>query len=215
MTNTVSKAERARNLRYKRPALAELGYETITNRLQEISEECSDVSFAIYDDDTLLNALNDDEEAVWDFRFAFAELCADCEKLTDMFYEFDSEDFDDCSVALIGNRFEAVGYDDWEEDYFSLCSYEQNLAHEDAGRRVMRRTKQEMLIEIGHTLGCILAFQNVEYKYLYLKATFDILKDQGSGMLETIKEIEKAYDNEDWKHFDSMLVYIPDRIWVE
>ena len=215
MTNTVSKAERARNLRYKRPALAELGYETIMNKLQEINDECSDVSFAIYDDDTLLNALNDDEEAVWDFRFAFAELCADCEKLTDMFYEFDSEDFDDCSVALIGNRFEAVGYDDWEEDYFSLCSYEQNLAHEDAGRRVMRRTKQEMLIEIGHTLGCILAFQNVEYKYLYLKATFDILKDQGSGMLETIKEIEKAYDNEDWKHFDSMLVYIPDRIWVE
>lgn len=215
MNTTMSRADRARELRYKRPALAELGYEAIMNRLQEISGECSDVSFAIYDDDTLLNALNDDEEAVWDFRFAFAELCADCEKLTDMFYEFDSEDFDDCSVALIGNRFNLIGYDDYEEDYFNLCSYEEGLAYSEAGRRVLRRTKQEMLIEIGHTLGCILAFQNVEYKYLYLKATFDILKDQGSGMLETIKEIEKAYDNEDWKHFNSMLVYIPDRIWVE
>lgn len=210
-----ARIERSRNLRYKRPALAELGYETIMSRLQEISDECVDVSMTIYDDDTLLDALDGDEEAVWDFRFAFAELCADCEKLTDMFYEFDAEDFDDCSVALIGNRFNMVGYDDYEEDYFSLCQFDERLAYEEAGRRVLRRTKQEMLTEIGHTLGCILAFQNVEYKYLYLKATFDILKDQGSGMLETIKEIEKAYDNEDWKHFDSMLVYIPDRIWVE
>ena len=215
MNTTMSRADRARELRYKRPALATLGYAAITNRLQDISAECSDVSFAIYDDDTLLSALDDDEEAVWDFRFAFAELCADCEKLTDMFYEFDSEDFDDCSVALIGNRFNLIGYDDYEEDYFNLCGYEEGLAYSEAGRRVLRRTKQEMLTEIGHTLGCILAFQNVEYKYLYLKATFDILKDQGSGMLETIKEIEKAYDNEDWRHFDSMLVYIPDRIWVE
>ena len=215
MTNTVSKAERARNLRYKRPALAELGYETIMNKLQEINDECTDVSMYIYDDETLLTALDDSEEEVWDFRFAFAELCADCERLIEEFYNFDAEDFDDCSVALIGNRFEAVGYDDWEEDYFSLCSYEQGLAHEDAGRRVMRRTKQEMLIEIGHTLGCILAFQNVEYKYLYLKATIDVLKDQNSGLLEAIKEIEKAYENEDWKRIDYMLLNLPERIWIE
>lgn len=215
MTNTVSKAERARNLRYKRPALAELGYETIMNKLEEINNECTDVLMYIYDDETLLTALDDNEEEVWDFRFAFAGLCADCEKLVEEFYNFDAEDFDDCSVALIGNRFEAVGYDDWEEDYFNLCSYEQNLAHEDAGRRVMRRTKQEMLIEIGHTLGCILAFQNVEYKYLYLKATLDVLKDQNSGLLEAIKEIEKAYENEDWKRIDYMLLNLPERIWIE
>lgn len=209
-----ARIERSRNLRYKRPALAELGYETIMSRLQEISDECADVSMTIYDDDTLLDALDGDEEAVWDFRFAFAELNANAETLIDEFYNFDSEDFDYCSVALIGNRFNMVGYDDYEEDYFSLCQYDERLAYEEAGRRVMRRTKQEMLIEIGHTLGCILAFQNVEYKYMYLKATIDVLRDENHSILDAIKDIEKAYEAEDWKHLDRLLLNIPDRIWV-
>ena len=213
MINT--KEIRSRQLRYKRPALADLGYEAMQNTLSEIQDECADVAWTIQDDDAILNALDDNEEAVWDFRFAFSELVADCERLSELFYEFDSEDFDDCSVALIGNCFNLVGYDGYEEDYFSLCSWDSELAYSEAGRRVLRRTKQEMLQEIGHTLGVILAFQNVQYKYLYLKSTFDLLKDNDTSILEVIKDIEKAYEAQDWKHLDSMTLNLPDRIWIE
>jgi hypothetical protein len=48
-----------------------------------------------------------------------------------------------------------------------------------------------------------------------LKATLDVLKDQNSGLLEAIKEIEKAYENEDWKRIDYMLLNLPERIWIE
>ncbi len=41
-----AKAERARNLRYKRPALAMLGYELILNELYDICSECETIRYA-------------------------------------------------------------------------------------------------------------------------------------------------------------------------
>ena len=52
-----SKAERSRNLRYKRPALASLGYESLITELWEIRETCNDIHwFVDQGDETLLNA---------------------------------------------------------------------------------------------------------------------------------------------------------------
>lgn len=54
--NKISKADRSRNLRYKSPALAELSYNTITEMLSVISEECNEIHWAYDDDQTLINA---------------------------------------------------------------------------------------------------------------------------------------------------------------
>lgn len=42
-----SKAERSRNLRYKRPALASLGYESLITELWEIRETCNDIHWFV------------------------------------------------------------------------------------------------------------------------------------------------------------------------
>ena len=236
----MTKAERCEELRYRKPALASMGYFDILNGLEEIQEACSDIHWWIdSEQDFLIDALGSDDEA-FNFRFAFSDLEADAERLSNALHEFswsiDVEDgdiereFDDMTVALIGNRYRMVGYDDYECDYYSLAGYESQLAETEAGKRVMRMTKKELLATIGNCMGILLAYMDLQYKYDRLKATMDILQDKNSAMLDTIKDIEKAYD--DWakdtdiyhgmefdhgresaNHFNTLLETLPPEIW--
>ena len=217
-------AERSRQLRYKKAALAELGYNQIRDSIYNMTEECDNIRWIMDSDiDTLTNALDGDEEEAFEFRMMFAELSAECEQLWSAIDEYEEQHFDDCSVALIGNRFDAVGYDGYQEDYYSLTSYESELAVSESGKRIMRMTKPEMLQEIGRTLGIILSFQNVQYKYEYLKATMDILKGENHSFLQAIKDIEAAYEKMDedgryseaGRNFDRLIGELPDKTWVE
>lgn len=227
-----SRAERTRNMRYKRPALASMGDVYLMQELEAIQEACADVHWFIdQDDDTLLNALDGDEEDAFEFRIAFADLEAKAEHLGRLFYELGEfgddiwELYNDCTVALIGNRYRVVGFDMDEEDYFSLTSYEQGLACTEAGKRLMRLTKAKMLSAIGQCMGILISFLDLRQSYNYLKASFDILRDVNTSLLDTIKEIEEAYKAADacqfypWyeetKHFDRLLECLPQRAWIE
>lgn len=223
----MGKAERTRALRYKRPALATMGFDAIFGELEEISEACSNVRYYIEQgDETLLNALGDDEEAEWEFRMAFCDLDGRAEQLMYALGECGNQrEFDDCTVALIGNRYNAVGYDSEEEDYFALCSYEAGLAQSEAGKRLMRNTKADMLSIIGKSVGTLLAFYDLRQQYDYLRATMDILRDENTSLLKQIKEIDRLYNAAEeegfrpWcdttRAFDRMLEALPDRMWVE
>lgn len=193
----MTKGERARSLRYKRPALESLGFSHIQGELGTIDCECDDIRYFIEsDEETLLAALDGDEEEEFEFKIAFADLGAKCEQLQNAISEFycgwhSSEkidrEFDDCIVSLIGNRYTLIGYDSAEEDYYSLVGYESELAYTEAGKRLMRHTKAEMLSKIGQSLGILIAYLDVRQQYDYLKATFDILRDKNTSVLKQIK----------------------------
>lgn len=227
------KANRTRNLRYKRSALASMGYDEIRTELDDIQGACQDIHWYIdQDNDSLINALDGEEEQAWEFKVAFSDLEAKADKLESLIREWHGWDedgfgrtYNDCTVALIGNRYRTIGWDFSEEDYFSLTTYEQGLAHTEAGKRLMRKTKADMLSTIGQCMGILLAFLDLRQQYDYLKATFDILRDENTSLLQVIKDIDAAYEaaNEaDWcrwyepvKRFDQMLSTIPDRAWIE
>lgn len=218
-----TKAERAKNLRYKRSALASIGWYNIREELDQISSDCYDVRWYIdSDEDNLVAALDGDEEEAFEFKLAFADLEAKCELLQSAIDEqWDLEDyFDDCTVALIGNRYETVGYDGYQEDYYSLTSFEQHLAETEAGKRVCRWTKAEMLSKIGQCMGILLAYYDIRQAHDYLKATMDILRGENMSILKVIKEIEAAYERQcdNWRgdaEFDRLCSTLPDRIWIE
>lgn len=224
--------KQARALRYKRPALASMGAEAIMAELDTIMEACNSVRYYIEqadNDETLLNALDGDEDEEWEFRMAFADLSAKAEQLQDALYDQDFEDFyrdfDDATVALIGNRYNLVGFDSDEEDYFALTNYEEELAQTEAGKRLCRLTKTEMISRIGWAFGITLAFFDLRQSFDYLRATMDILRDENTSVLDTIKAIEKAYDemaedgfrswSQSTKKFDRLLGALPDRAWLE
>jgi len=127
-------------------------------------------------------------------------------------------------VALIGNRYLTIGFDSFEEDYYALTGYESDLAQTESGKRLMRKTKAEIISTVGQCLGILISFLDLRQQYDYLKATFDILRDENTSLLQQIKEIDAAYETmvkADWverpaaeKRFDQLLSALPDRAWV-
>lgn len=234
MDENNARARRAKDLRYKRPALESMGWSAIWEELDAISEACGDIHWFIdQNDETLLNALDGDEDEAWEFKFAFADLEAKADQLGEALREQfgrdrsddPDRDFDDCTVALIGDRYNMVGYDGYEEDYYSLTGYDRDLAQSEAGKRLMRKTKAEMISTIGQCVGTLMAFLDLRQSYDYLKATFDILRDENTSMLRQVKEIETAYEVADkagwygWKdevkRYVRLLDQLPQRAWLE
>ena len=128
-----ARAYRARNLRYKRAALASMGFDFIRDELDEMRETCNTIHWwSDQDEETLLNALDGDEDDVWEFKMVFSDLEARADRLFEKIYELCryednfGQTYDDCTVALIGNRYRTVGFDSFEEDYFSLTGYESD-----------------------------------------------------------------------------------------
>ena len=222
--------QKARNLRYKRPALASLTYECISSELSEISEACSAIHYYVDGDgDSLLEALDGDVEEEYEFRMAFAELDAKVQQLSEQLYDNAWQDsglqFDDCLVSLVGNRYRMVGFDGYEEDYYSLTSYEEGLAYTEAGERIMRMTKKEMLSCIGQVVGIAMAFLDIRQQYDYLRATMDVLRGENHAILQVVKGIEEAYEEANSEGFheysnctyrlNRLIEQLPDRAWLE
>ena len=209
-----------------------MGFEFLRVELDDIRDACDTIHWwTDQDDETLLNALDGDDEDVWEFKLAFSHLEAKADELFETIHELCryEDDFgqvyDDCTVALIGNRYQTIGYDGFEEDYYSLTGYELGLAQTESGKRLMRRTKAEIISIIGQCFGILIAFLDLRQQYDYLKATFDILRDENTSMLQQVREIDAAYKalvtadlsarSEAEKKFDRLLSALPDRVWME
>lgn len=222
-------AEKARNMRYKRPMLASLGWATIESELNDIEEACASVHYFLDDDnDSLVAALDGDEDEAYEFRMTFADIEAKCDNLRraidEVSYDEDNEYFEDmfntCTVSLLGNRYNIIGYDVVEEDYMSMCRYEMDLATTEAGKRLMRLTKAQMISTIGQCVGIVLAFADLRNQYDTISAAMAVLRHENVTILGTIKEIEKAYERscDNWNRdaeFDRLLKLLPERVWLE
>lgn len=221
-------AEKAQAMRFRRPMLASLGYEVITNELDEIEEACQDVHWYIDgDDDSLVDALDGDEDEAYEFRMTFSDVEAKCEQLRDAINALDpgedwlEDHFNACTVALIGNRYEVLGYDGYKEDYLSLTRYEADLATTEAGKKLMRMTKAEMISEIGQCFGIVLAYADLKTQYDSLAAAMEVLRAENHSILKTVRAIEEAYERSmdaGWRgdeEFERLLKCLPDRTWIE
>lgn len=228
----VDKEQRTRAMRYKRPALASMGYEYIQKELEEIVEACDDVAWFAGDRDALTAALDGSDEETHEFMLSCSDLSSKAGILLEQLYEVGEWDpdgtarqYDDCTVALIGNSYNLVGFDALEEDYFSLTAYDTELACTDAGKRLMRRTKAEMLSIIGQSVGILVAFLDVRQRYDYLQATLDVLRDENCSVLQGLRDINAAYERAEAVHFNDyrkeaqeferLLWAVPERMWVE
>lgn len=221
---------KARNMRYKKPMLAELGWYSIRSGLDEIEEGCSDVHWFFDDEKNLVSAFDGDDDEAFEFQMVFADVESSAERLREQLDEIEYESYgaeyddvekyyNDCTVALIGNRYRLLGFDDLEEDYYSLTKYDEGLAVEEAGKRLMRKTKAEIISTIGHCMGLAISYADLRYRYDNIKAALDVVRGKNQGILDTISRINDAYEraNDVWSHdreYDSLLDTLPDEIWT-
>lgn len=201
-----TKIQKAKNLRYKKPIVRNLNLEYITQDLWDIQEECENVRW--YTDsedgeDSLINALDGDADEAYEFKMAFADLCAECERMfEDLRENWIPECFDIFFVAIeAGNAYGGIlGWDSFEEDYFGIdCS--PCFAEDEAKKKLKSMTKDNLIVAARQCFKIYHAYIGLRNRYDSLKAAIDILRDQNTGYLQAVKEIEKLYGEMDKDHW--------------
>lgn len=226
-----TKKLKAKQMRYKKPIVKNLNLDTIKQELWDIQEECEDVHWYTDSDDgndSLINALDGDEDEAYEFKMAFADLCAECDRMIeDIKWEWVPECFDLFFVAAGAGEDGGglLGYDSWEQDYFGLSCTEA-FAEDEAKKKLKQMTKDDLIAATRQCLKVYHAYFGLRNRYDSLKAAIDILRDQNTGHLQVVKEIERLYvavsanrwtrddwsqESRDWKRYTDML---PPEAWI-
>ncbi len=226
------KKNKAKQLRYKKPIVRDLNLETIQQDLWDIQEACEDVHWYAESEDgdnSLINALLGDEDEAYEFKMEFADLCAECERMfEDLREEWVPECFDIFFVAAgAGEAYGGLlGYDEYEQDYFGIGGAGA-WADEEAKKKLKRMTKDDLIAATGQCLKIYQAYIGLRNRYDNLKAAIDILRDQNTGHLQVVKEIEKLYEkaqieqgayanwSKEWKEFERYTNALPPEAWIQ
>lgn len=226
-----TRRQKAKNLRYKKPIVKNLNFDKVKEDLWDIQEECEDVRW--YTDsedgtDSLINALDGDEDEAYEFKMAFGDLCAECEKMReDLEWEWVPECFDIFFVTIGAGESEGglLGWDLWEQDYFGL-SCTDSFAEDEAKKKLKQMTKDDLIAAARQCLKVYQAYIGLRNRYDNLKAAIDILRDQNTGYIQAVKEIERLYEavsldrwtrdewsqeSRDWKRYTDTL---PPEAWI-
>lgn len=226
-----TKRRKAIQLRYKKPIVRELNLSFIQQDLWDIQAECEDVRW--YTDsedgeDSLINALDGDEDEAYEFRMAFADLCAECDRMSgDLKNEWVPKCFDIFFVAAgAGESYGGLlGFDEYEGDYFGIgCA--EGFAENEAKKKLKAMTKDNLIEAARQCFKIYHAYIGLRNRYDNLKAAIDILRGQNTGYLQAVKEIERLYEetvkdewsrkeyskaSREWKRYTDAL---PPEAWI-
>ena len=209
-----------------------MNLDKITEGLWEIQGVCEEIRWYTDSDDgedSLINALDGEEDEAYEFKMAFADLCAECERMQgDLQEEWVPECFDIFFVTSgAGESFGGMlGWDSYEGDYFGIDGMEV-FAEDEARKKLKRLSKDELITAARQCFKVYQAYIGLRNRYDSLKAAIDILRDQNTGFLQIIKEIEKLYEqaaehqglyaeySKEWKEFERYTDALPPEAWIQ
>ena len=99
---------------------------------------------------------------------------------------------------------------------------------EDEAKKKMKTiTKDELIAAARQCFKVYQSYIGLRNRYDSLKAAIDILRDQNTGFLQTIKEIERLYEaaskeqgitakySTEWKEFERYTDALPQEAWIQ
>lgn len=233
MSNSAVDAEetrrrKARELRSRKPIVKNINLETIQQELWDIIEACDDVRYYFdEDDDTLINALDGNEDEAHEFKMMFADLSAECERMQeDMQWDYIPICFDNFFVSIgAGDQGGGyLGWDSYEQDYFGL-SCADSYVEEKCKEKLMRMKKEQLIESARMCFRVYIAYLGIRHRYDCLKAAMDILRDENTGYLQMVKKIEETYEKANADHFyswykstqdfEKLISCMPDMAWIQ
>lgn len=230
MTAAEKKAYKAKQLRYKKPIVRGLNIDTIQSELWDMISTCEDIHWYDNNEESLVNALDGDEDEAYEFKMAFSDLEAELEQFqVDLESEYISDYFDVLFPA-VGARYAGgyLGFDQYEGDYYGLTPYEYSFAEDEAAKKIMSLTKKEILEAVGQCLKIAYQYMAIRYRYDCLEAAIEILRGENMERIKTVKGIEEQYliaekssDGFKWKYnkevvkLDNMILQVPQEYWIQ
>lgn len=225
-----TKRIKAMDLRYKKPIAKDMNLDFIKEALWEISNACTEVQYYVdSDEDTLLNALDGDDEDAYEFKMMFSDLVAECERMRDDLENEYIPEYFDLFFAAAGKGCEMLGFDIYEHDYYGLSGFESECANEEAVKKIKNLTKDQIIKTVQDCLRIYKAYVGLQYRYDCIKSALDILRDKNTGYLIMVKQIEELYEkaNEETSgfkrtyhrnaldKFDRLINNMPQEAWIQ
>ena len=230
MTAAEKKAYKAKQLRYKKSIVRDLNIETIQSELWDMISDCEDIHWYDSDEESLVNALDGDEDEAYEFKIAFSDLEAELEQFQeDLGSEYIFNYFDVLFPA-VGARYAGgyLGFDQYEGDYYGLEPYEYSYAENEAAKKIMSLTKKEILETVGQCLKIAYQYMAIRYRYDCLEAAIEILRGENMERIKIVKGIEEQYlsaekssDGFKWNHIEdvrklnNMILQVPQEYWIQ
>lgn len=223
---------KAKMMRYKKPIAKDLNLFQIQEELSEMMDAASEVQWYAQDDESLVAALEGDEDDAFEFKMAFSDLYAELDRFYDDLTNnaWVPDCFDELFPASrAGEAFGGyLGFDEHEGDYFGLEPYEYSSAEDIAEKRISRLTKKELLEAVGACLKIYSQFVGLKYRYDCLPVSMDILRQKNIGILKMIKAIDEQYEkaeassdhfryeyDKNVQNLDRMLGEVPQEYWIQ
>lgn len=218
--------EKARNLRYKKPMLQNINYDSILNWLYDAQNACDE--WAYLDDqnrEALMDALDGNDDEYDAYQMSFTTLSGDLDRMYSDLNDGDiPENFDDVVVGLGGAAGDNVlGFDEYEGDYFGLDSgYETRIAIEEAQKRLERLTKKQLMQLYTDCSKIMFSYMALRYRLDELDAAVNILKSLNGEILRDVTTIcdlydewaQNEYDTEINRKFERAAGMLPEEAWL-
>ena len=233
MTTDELKREKARKLRFKKPICKNLNLYEMRNSVSEMLEMCDEVRYwTDTENETLLNALDGNEEEEFEFKLMFSDLSAELERFSEDIYsrwyspmDETEEVFDDILVSIGAGDYTGgyLGWDSYEGDYFGLDVSDEYITGEKA-KKIKRMTKDQMIEAYSYVLKTVYAYIGLCDRFTSIRAALDILRNQNVTYLKEVKRIEELHAQCDalgwWHHgpeqreLDRLLSALPQEAWL-
>lgn len=209
--------EKSINPIWKKSMLQTLNYYDITEHLDEIGNNGDPYGYECDE--------SDESGYYQEYKEQFDELSAAAYELSEALNEYDylsgcslRDVWDDMTVALLGYQQKVLGFDQVEEDYFAMISGQENFAVEEAQKRLMRFTKEQLIKNFRKVLTTLILFFDIKASHDCLTSIVEELDFRGAVLARKNEQINKLYEDltgSGAEEFDNIIEGIPQRMWVE
>lgn len=154
-----------------------------------------------------------------EYKDLFDDLSASAYNLWEALRDSDIEDnWDDMTVALLGETHKVLGYDAVEMDYYGMLACEENWAVEEAMKRLERLPKRDLIRIFRMVMVALASFWDIKAGHDCLVAVVDELDERGALLERKHTEIDRLYKDltgDNATEFDRIIASVPQRMWLE
>uniref|UniRef100_A0AAU8AZS6 Uncharacterized protein n=1 Tax=Dulem virus 35 TaxID=3145753 RepID=A0AAU8AZS6_9CAUD len=98
-----------------------------------------------------------------------------------------------------------MGWDSYEGDYFGIDGYANDFGKDEAKKKLKQMTKDDLIAAARQCFRVYHAYIGLRNRYDSLKAAIDILRNQNTGYMQVVKEINRLYEEvskDEWSRKD-------------
>ena len=160
-----------------------------------------------------------------EYKELFDDLAGGASSLLDALNEYDmyggasiKDVWNEMTVALLGETQRVLGFDAVEQDYFGMIDCQENLAVEEAEKKLERLTKHDLIQYFRKVLVILVSFLDIKAAHDCLTSIVQELDEKGALLEQKNEKINQIYGDltgKNGEQFDSLVANLPQRMWVE